>query len=125
MPQTAIIIGQRENCRRLERQLDLLRDRPVTLGWVLTDHDVEADRLDDDAETLGAVDQLEAIVARRRPRLALVSLPAVMNELITTIRTRLRRLGIPDRFMPTLQDQLAGVGPRTIPQLDLSALIDR
>ena len=125
MPQTAIIIGQRENCRRLERQLDLLRDRPVTLGWVLTDHDAQADRLDDDAPILGAVDQLEAIVARRRPGLALVSLPAVMNELITTIRTRLRRLGIPDRFMPTLQDQLAGVGPRTIPQLDLSALIDR
>jgi len=125
VPQTAIIIGQRENCRRLERQLDLLRDRPVTLGWVLTDHDAQADRLDDDAPTLGAVDQLEAIVARRRPGLALVSLPAVMNELITTIRTRLRRLGIPDRFMPTLQDQLAGVGPRTVPQLDLPALIDR
>ena len=125
MPQTAIIIGQRENCRRLERQLDLLRDRPVTLGWVLTDHDVEADRLDDGAPTLGAVDQLEAIVARRRPGLALVSLPAVMNELITTIRMRLRRLGIPDRFMPTLEDQLAGVGPRMLPHLDLSALIDR
>ena len=125
MLQTAILIGQRENCRQLERQLELLRDRPVTLGWVLTDNDDETGRLEDDAPTLGAVEQLEAIVARRRPALAIVSLPAVMNELITTIRTRLRRLGIPDRFIATLEDQLAGVGPRSVPQLDLSALIDR
>ena len=125
MSQTAIIIGQRENCRQLERQLDVLRDRPISLGWVLTDHDDVADHLEDDAPTLGTIEQLEAIVARRRPALAIVSLPAVMTELITTIRTRLRRLEIPDRFIATLEDQLAGVGPRSVPQLDLSALIDR
>ncbi len=125
MSQTAIIIGQRVNCRQLERQLDLLRDRPITLGWVLTDNDAETDRLEDDAPTLGAIEQLEAIVARRRPSLAIVSLPAVMIELITRIRTRLRRLEVPDRFIATLEDQLAGVGPRSVPQLDLSALIDR
>ncbi len=125
MPQTAILIGQRENCRQLERLLDLLRDRPVTLGWVLTENDDETNRLEDDALTLGAIEQLEAIVARRRPALAIVSLPAVMIELITRIRTRLRRLEVPDRFIATVEDQLAGVGPRSLRQLDLAALINR
>ena len=125
MLQTAILIGQRENCRQLERLLDLLRDRPVTLGWVLTNDEDETDRLENDAPTLGAIEQLEAIVARRRPELAIVSLPAVMIELITRIRTRLRRLEVPDRFIATLEDQLAGVGPRTLLQLDLAELINR
>ena len=125
MLQTAILIGQRENCRQLERLLDLLRDRPVTLGWVLTNDEDETDRLENDAPTLGAIEQLEAIVARRRPALAIVSLPAVMIELITRIRTRLRRLEVPDRFIATLEDQLAGVGPRTLLQLDLAELINR
>ncbi len=37
MSKTAIIIGLPETCRRLERQLDLLPHRPVTLGWVLAE----------------------------------------------------------------------------------------
>ncbi len=118
MPQTAIIIGTPATCRRIEQQLDLLEQRPVSLGWVVPD-DAPADN------TLGTFSQLEAIIATRQPGLALVSLPGAMSELITRIRTRLRRLGVPDRFMPTLEDQLAGVGPRTHIEIDLNRLLDR
>ena len=35
MPRTAIIIGLPETCRQLERQLDLVPGRPVTVGWIV------------------------------------------------------------------------------------------
>ncbi|MCH8150943.1 MAG: polysaccharide biosynthesis protein [Planctomycetes bacterium] len=128
MSQTAIIIGLPETCRRLERQLDLLPQRPVTLGWVLAEGDspnAAGESRHGDPEVLGVVSELEAIVARRRPDVALVALPSVMSRLIATIRTRLRRLGVPDRFMPTLEDQIAGIGPRSQLEVDLASLLDR
>ncbi len=121
---TALIIGQPDTCLRLERQLDLLEPRPISLGWVLT-HRRPSDVATHAEPILGTLDELEAIIARRRPALALVSLPSVMRGLITQTRTRLRRMGVPDRFMPTLEDQLAGVGPRTHYDIDIAALIDR
>jgi len=121
MPPNAILIGPAPALERLERQLDLLESRPVSLGWVLTgDEDAPPGRT-----VLGTHDELEAIVARRRPSLALVTMPAVMRELIAAVRTRLRRLGVPDRFVPTLEDLIAGVGPRTHLDVDLAALLDR
>jgi FlaA1/EpsC-like NDP-sugar epimerase len=120
MPTTAIIIGQRETCRRLERQLDLLTDRPITLGWVVTDA-----RSEPEDPVLGTIPELEAVIARRRPALALVMLPASMTDLVAATRTRLRRMGVPDRFMPTLEDQLAGIGPRSQIEIDLGALLPR
>jgi len=120
---TAIIIGQPSTCERLERQIDLLADRPVTLGWVVIDED-DADHCGD-ATVLGTGDHLEAILAQRRPSLALVTLPSVMADLVTDIRTRLRRAGVVDRFFPTLEDQLAGVGPRSIFEIDPADLLGR
>lgn len=123
---TAIIIGQPENCRQLQQQLELLTDSPVILGWIFAATlDENYKPQDSDAPLLGSIDQLESIIAKRKPALALVSLPAAMKDLITTTRTRLRRLGIVDRFMPTLVDLLNGIGPRNIIDTDLSALIDR
>ena len=95
MPDTALIIGLPVTCRRLERQLDLLDDRPVTIGWVLAGG--VGDTGDGDP-ILGSIDELEAIIACRRPSLALISLPAVMSELVASVRTRLRRLGVPLRL---------------------------
>ena len=73
MPDTALIIGLPVTCRRLERQLDLLDDRPVTIGWVLAGG--VGDTGDGDP-ILGSIDELEAIIAcrnsdttsRKRPR---------------------------------------------------------
>lgn len=125
MPATAIIIGQMASCERLSKQLDVLDAKPIVLGWVLLNaHEAQAHPAAN-APVLGTLDELEAIIARRQPAAALVTLPAVMRDLIQQVRTRLRKLGVPDRFMPTLEDQLAGVGPRMQVDLDLPALIDR
>lgn len=122
---TSILIGQPLILRRLERQLDLLVARPLTIGWVLVDGGAQAIDLSNDGPVLGDVSELEAIVARRRPAVALICLPAAMHDLIMSIRTRLRKLGVPDRFMPMLEDQIAGVGPRSLIDIDLNALLDR
>ena len=115
------MIGTAECCRQLERQLDLLADRPLSMGWVVAGglDPAENDR------TLGTLRELDAIVARTRPDLALVTFPAVMNRLVTATRTRLRRLGVADRFMPTLEDQVAGIGPRSRLEIDPGELLDR
>ncbi|MHC4220499.1 MAG: nucleoside-diphosphate sugar epimerase/dehydratase, partial [Planctomycetota bacterium] len=117
MPRSAIIIGLPETCRRLDRQLDLLEDRPASLGWIVTTGAAPA-RAVGGAPILGGLDELEAIVAERRPDLALITLPSGMGRLITATRTRLRKLGVPDRFMPTLEDQIDGVGPRSRVDVD-------
>ena len=105
MPTTALLIGPAADLARLEQQLDLLPDRPITLGWVLPDDQSAAA----DAPVSGHLRELEAVIARRRPEVAIVSMPAVFGRLVTSVRTRLRRLGIPDRFFPTLDDQLADI----------------
>ena len=120
---TAVLIGTPELCRRLEQQLDLLSPRPMCLGWIVAP--ASDDAIMGDSSIIGIIDDLEVLMARRKPSMALITLPAVMKDLITSIRTRLRKLGIADRFMPTLEDQIAGVGPRTHFEIDLTALLDR
>ena len=123
MAETAIIIGSPSTCQRLERQLDLLEVRPHSLGWIVPE---DASALSSEFPAiLGTVADLELILAVRKPSLALVCLPGSMSSLIASIRTRIRKLGIAERFMPTLEDQLAGVGPRTHIDIDLADLLDR
>lgn len=125
-PQTALLIGQPAILLRLERQLDLMDPRPVTLGWVVMDQPGgKPIDCSDAGPVLGTLDELEAVIARRKPGIALVCLPGVMKDAIQAIRTRLRRLGVPDRFVPTLEDLVAGVGPRSLIDIDLSSLLDR
>jgi FlaA1/EpsC-like NDP-sugar epimerase len=121
VPRSAIIIGLPDTCRRLERQLDLLEDRPASLGWIVT----VGTRPGADTPVLGGLDDLESIVAQQGPDLALVTLPGAMDRLIISIRTRLRKLGVPDRFIATLEDQVAGVGPRSRLDIDPGRLLDR
>jgi len=56
---------------------------------------------------------------------AIVSLPSVMSDAVIRVRTQLRRLGIPDRFIATLEDQIKGIGPRTVFEVDPVDLIGR
>lgn len=124
MPQRAIMVGSEEFCRRLERQLDLADQGPLSLlvlGWIVP----AGERVASTERVLGTLDELDAIVADVRPDLALVTFPACMDRLITATRTRLRRLRIPDRFMPTLEDQVAGIGPRSRLEIDPGDLLDR
>jgi FlaA1/EpsC-like NDP-sugar epimerase len=125
--ESVIIIGQPGTCMNVERMLDLLgAARPLTLGWIVV-HDESAGPagLEREAPILGCLGELESIIARSRPSLAIVSLPAVMAEQIRSIRTRLRRLAVPDRFMATIEDQLAGLGPRARMDIDLAELLNR
>jgi FlaA1/EpsC-like NDP-sugar epimerase len=125
MPRTAILIGSPLLCERLERQFDQLPDRPQTIGWIVKGAIPAHAQADAEWPILGSLDQLEMLIEKHRPELALITLPASMNQLVVSIRTRLRKLGVPDRFMPTLEDQIEGVGPRTQFDIDPSELIDR
>jgi len=65
------------------------------------------------------------LVRKSSPARAIVSLPAVASDLLTGIRTAFRRVGVPERFFPTVDDLLDGVGPRSLPDVDPAALLDR
>lgn len=123
MASTAIVIGTPATIRAVERQLALVASAPILAGCVV--HQREGQRYIRDLPVLGDLDELETVCRLSTPSLALVSLPAAMPELIAAVRTRLRKLGIADRFLPTLEDQLAGVGPRTEIDVDLGSLIGR
>jgi FlaA1/EpsC-like NDP-sugar epimerase len=77
---------------------------------------------------LGTLDKLESLHTRHRFETALVSLPSAMGGAIARCRTMLRRLGVTERFLPTLSDVLtqepASVW-RGIGELDIAALIGR
>jgi FlaA1/EpsC-like NDP-sugar epimerase len=121
MPRTAVLIGQPATLGVLERQLDLVPDRPRTLGWVLVPEPMPTPG----KVAAAGIDDLEVFLKAHEPDLALITLPSSMGDLVASIRTRLRRIGIPDRFMPTLQDQIAGVGPRAEMDIDLAGLLGR
>jgi FlaA1/EpsC-like NDP-sugar epimerase len=57
---------------------------------------------------LGPIEQLDAILAEHEPKLVLVSLPLALRDAIGQAAATLGRLGVTWRFMPTLDDQLAG-----------------
>lgn len=123
MQKTAIVIGTTGTVRTVERQLALLDRPPVLFGCLL--HGEHALRHARTCPVLGAIDDLERVCGERVPDLALVSFPAAMGDLVASIRTRLRRLGVADRFIATLEDQLDGIGPRSRLEVDLPSLIGR
>jgi FlaA1/EpsC-like NDP-sugar epimerase len=121
MPASSVIlIGTLHTLERLEQQLDFLEKRPQSLGWVIASG---ADPLDH--RILGRVDALREIVNQHRPGAAIICLPAVMTELVRQVRTQLRRLGVEDRFVPTLEDLMDGIGPRTHFDIDPAELLQR
>ncbi len=126
MASTAIVVGTSATVRAVERQLALLANPPVLLGCVVhLAGGGTAERYVRDIPVLGDLSSLEVVVRTSAPSMVLISLPAAMNELIAAVRTRLRKMGVADRFLPTLDDQLAGIGPRTENDVDLNALIGR
>jgi FlaA1/EpsC-like NDP-sugar epimerase len=123
MASTALVVGTPATIRAVQRQIAVMAAPPILVGCVV--HQREGERYIRDLPVLGDLDELETVCRLSTPSLALVSLPAAMSELIAAVRTRLRRLGVGDRFLPTLEDQVAGVGPRTEIDVDLAALIGR
>lgn len=103
------------------------------LGCVMVG-DIPADAVD----VLGGVDDLATIQRTLGATLAIVCLPASMNETIGRVRSTLRELGLAERFIPPVEDLLAHAPPLAIgvdaagsthytptPRIDLGALIGR
>jgi len=124
MPSTALLIGHLEPLRMLERQLGLLAQGPRSAGWVVCGAGDES-RAAPDEPVLGKLADLEWICRKHAPDLALVTIPGIMRDQISQVRTQLRRLGVPDRYFPPIADLLAGTGPRSVPEVDLARLIGR
>ncbi|MEM9346558.1 MAG: polysaccharide biosynthesis protein [Planctomycetota bacterium] len=82
---------------------------PVVIGCVLPRVALEAKTSPNlPCQALGPIDQLEMILDAHAPQLVLVSLPLAMRDAIGQAAATLGRLGVTWRFMPTLDDQLAG-----------------
>jgi len=100
---TALSIGQ------LAHTLAVAEPRPELVGCVLPAIAIEGEAPGAlPCPTLGPIDQLEAIFEASKPELVLVSLPLAMRDAIGHAAATLGRLGLTWRFMPTLDDQLAG-----------------
>lgn len=100
---TALSVGQ------LAHTLAVAQPQPEVIGCVLPAVAIRGDAGSELAcQTLGPIDQLEAILADYQPGLVLVSLPLAMRDAIGQAAATLGRLGVTWRFMPTLDDQLAG-----------------
>jgi len=113
----------------LRRQLSVLGDAsPRIIGAILLHQEDQRETRDvatAGVPVFGDVYDLDTIIKRERPDMVIVSIPAVMTDAIKRIRTHLRRLEIPDRFIATLQDQVNGVGPRSVFEVDVVQLLDR
>jgi O-antigen biosynthesis protein WbqV len=78
---------------------------------------------------LGCLDDLASLHADQPFSMAIVSLPRALLPAILRIRGTLRRLGIPERFVPVLHDVLTQAGPAAPAPvstgIDLADLIGR
>jgi len=107
-PQT-LLVGTALSVAQLIHTLAAAKPQPQVIGCVLPAVALESaspDKLD--CPTLGSIEQLAQAVQSYRPTLVLVSLPLAMREAIGQAAATLGRLGVTWRFMPTLDDQLAG-----------------
>lgn len=130
-----VLIGTTATVRALWGQVEATCPGVVPSGCVLVEGAAVAvrgigggawhGRVDDLPPILGTLDNLVELHARRRFKLALVSLPAGMDaKLGARLGTGLDRLGIPFRMIPSLPELIARAGrPASCgaPSLDHSA----
>lgn len=106
-------------------------DPTRTLGAVILGARDEQTERRLELPVLGVAEDLHRIYDRFQFELALVSAPAAMGGAITRIRATLRTLGVAERFLPTIEDALAGDSTQAIGrallggELDLAALVGR
>ncbi|MBX2851661.1 MAG: polysaccharide biosynthesis protein [Phycisphaeraceae bacterium] len=104
-----VLIGTALSVGQLAHTLSVAEPRPEVMGCVLPAVALAGEASDAlPCKTLGPIEQLETILAGHEPQLVLVSLPLAMREAIGQAAATLGRLGVTWRFMPTLDDQLAG-----------------
>jgi O-antigen biosynthesis protein WbqV len=107
-----VVVGTVLSADQLAHTLAVARPRPELVGCVLPaiaiEHDNPAADTQHAGPVLGSIDQLSRVLDEHRPDLVLVSLPLAMRDAIGQTAATLGRLGVAWRFMPTLDDQLAG-----------------
>ena len=104
-----IIVGTALSAAQLVHTLAAAQPQPIILGCVLPAVALDSNTPDAlPCATLGSIEQLPEIVKSYQPTLVLVTLPLAMQEAIEASSATLGRLGVTWRFMPTLDDQLAG-----------------
>ena len=116
-PRRAIVVGTAAAIRELEPRLSTVGILVEPGGRLIID---EANARPD-----GFEESLGAMVRHHRPDVGIITLPARFSTLLNRLRTVLRRLETPDRFVPVLEDLVDGVGPRNLPVIDPSDLLDR
>lgn len=122
--QSIILIGTAQTVAAAARQLRDSSINPVG-AVVLTRRDAAVPQT---LPVLGTLDDLERLHAELRFDTSLVSLPSAMGGAIARTRTILRKLGVTERFLPTLGDVLSQEPSsvwRGIGELDFAALIGR
>jgi FlaA1/EpsC-like NDP-sugar epimerase len=104
-----VLIGTALAIYQLAHTLTIAEPQPELVGCVLPAVAIEGEAADAlPCPTLGPIDQLDAILEKYKPKQVLVSLPLAMRDAIGQTAATLGRLGVTWRFMPTLDDQLAG-----------------
>lgn len=102
-----LLIGTPETISQLAGQLAASTDAPVITGCILPQGMNAGGPPALRAPVLGAIEDLPAIAARYRPRLAIVCLPASLGAAAVRASELLRLAGIPERSVPALADLLA------------------
>ncbi|MCC6908409.1 MAG: polysaccharide biosynthesis protein [Phycisphaerales bacterium] len=128
--QRCLLVGTAGAILQVTRQLALLDDaaRPTVFGALLWREVDDAARQAIESQgvtILGLAHELERFVVPGEIDSVIISLPAAMSEAVAALRTSVRRLGVADRFFPTIEDQLAGVGPRSQFEINVADLIGR
>ena len=104
-----VLVGTALAAGQLAHTLAIAEPRPEVLGCVLPAVALEGEASGAlPCPVLGPIDRLEAVLNEHKPALVLVSLPLAMRDAIGEAAATLGRLGVTWRFMPTLDDQLAG-----------------
>jgi FlaA1/EpsC-like NDP-sugar epimerase len=102
-----LLIGTPETIAQLAGQMAASADAPVITGCVLPPGMTHTEAGAAPAPILGTTEDLPAIAAKFRPRLALVCLPAGLSAAAVRTSELLRLAGIPERTVPALCDLLA------------------
>lgn len=114
-----LLIGTPETVAQMEGQLAAMAAPPTVMGWLAPagmppPHPSPARTGSPRSPYLGTIDDLPAVAARFRPRLALVSFPSTMRAASVRATELLRLAGITERAVTPIGDLLAPTGINSI-----------
>jgi UDP-N-acetylglucosamine 4,6-dehydratase len=107
--QRVLLVGTDRSTAQIFHTLAVLSPRPTIVGRILIDHPNQTKQTP--YHEFGGLDQLPHACRDARADLVLLSIPQSMPKHATIATDLLTELGITWRFMPTLDDQLAGQTP--------------